>query len=66
MYLHRLSPLDMILGNKPCVQINIEMKYPTEDELDHNFTEKEKVKNIGLIFNSYCDYYNYRVFQVFA
>ena len=37
----RLSPLEMILGHKPNVPIDIYMKYPTEEDLDRDLTKEE-------------------------
>ena len=37
----RVSPLEMILGHKPNVPIDIHMKYPTEEDLDRDLTEEE-------------------------
>ena len=37
----RLSPLEMILGHKPHVPIDIHMKYPTDEDLDRNLTAEE-------------------------
>ena len=37
----RVSPLEMILGHKPNVPIDIHMKYPTEEDLDSDLTMEE-------------------------
>ena len=37
----RVSPLEMILGHKPNVPIDIHMKYPTEEDLDRDLTTEE-------------------------
>ena len=37
----RLSPLEMILGHKPNIPIDIHMKYPTEEDLDRDLTKVE-------------------------
>ena len=37
----RVSPLEMILGHKPHVPIDIHMKYPTEEDLDRDLTMEE-------------------------
>ena len=37
----RLSPLEIILGHKPNVPIDIHMKYPTEEDLDRDLTKEE-------------------------
>ena len=37
----RVSPLEMILGHKPHVPIDIHMKYPTDDELDRDLQRKK-------------------------
>ena len=37
----RVSPLEMILGHKPHVPIDIHMKYLTEEDLDRDLTQEE-------------------------
>ena len=37
----RVSPLEMILGHKPNVPIDIHKKYPTEEDLDRDLTTEE-------------------------
>ena len=37
----RLLPLEMILGHKPCVPVDIFMKYPTDKDLDRDLTTEE-------------------------
>ena len=37
----RVSPLEMILGHKPNVPIDIHMKYATEEDLDRDLTMEE-------------------------
>ena len=37
----RVSPLEMILGHKPNVPIDIHMKYPKEEDLDRDLTTEE-------------------------
>ena len=37
----RLSPLEMILGHKPHVPIDIHMKYPTDKDLNRDLTAEE-------------------------
>ena len=37
----RVSPLEMILGQKPNVPIDIHMKYPTEEDLDRDLTTED-------------------------
>ena len=36
----RVSPLEMILGHKPQVPIDIHMKYPTDKDLERDLTEE--------------------------
>ena len=36
-----VAPLELILGCKPKVPINIHMKYPTDEDLDHDMTAEE-------------------------
>ena len=36
-----VAPLELILGSKPCVPIDIHMKYPTDVDLDRDMTEEE-------------------------
>ena len=60
-FLHRTSmsastnvaPLELILGSKPRVPIDIHMKYPTDEDLDHDITEEE-AKNVA----DYCLSFN--------
>ena len=37
----RVSPLEIILGHKPNVPIDIHMKYLTEEDFDRDLTEEE-------------------------
>ena len=37
----RVCPLEMILGHKPHVPIDIHMKYLTQEDLDRDLTEEE-------------------------
>ena len=47
----RVSPLEMILGHKPHVPIDIYMKCPTQEDLDRDLTEKE----VGRLKREYLD-----------
>ena len=48
-----VAPLELILGCKPRVLINIYMKYPTDEDLDHDLTAEE-AKDIA----EYCLSFN--------
>ena len=48
-----VAPLELILGSKPHIPIDIHMKYPTDQDLDHDMTEEE-VKNVA----DYCLSFN--------
>ena len=49
----RVSPLEMILGHKPMVPVNIHMKYPTDEELGRDLTriEVEEIEHECLEYN---------------
>ena len=40
----RVSPWEIIKGHKPCVPIDIHMKYPTDKDLERDLTEQEVVR----------------------
>ena len=48
-----VAPLELILGCKPRVPINIHMKYPTDEDFDRNLTaeEAEDIAEYCLSFN---------------
>ena len=48
-----IAPLELILGSKPRVPIDIHMKYPTDEDLDRDMTEEE-AKDIA----DYCLSFN--------
>ena len=48
-----VAPLELILGSKPHVPIDIHMKYPTDEDLDRDMTEEE-AKDIA----DYCLSFN--------
>ena len=48
-----VAPLELILGYKPRVPVDIHMKYPTDDDLDQDITEEE-AKDIA----DYCLSFN--------
>ena len=48
-----MAPLELILGSKPHVLIDIHMKYPTDEDLDRDMTEEE-AKDIA----DYCLSFN--------
>ena len=39
----RVAPLEMILGHKPRVPIDIEMKFPTVHDIERDLTEEEVI-----------------------
>ena len=46
-----VAPLELILGCKPRVPIDIHMKYPTDEDLDHDITAEEAKRYIRLLFS---------------
>ena len=47
-----VAPLELILGSKACVPIDIHMKYPTDEDLDRDMTEEAKdIADYCLSFN---------------
>ena len=39
----RIAPLEMILGHKPRLPIDIEMKFPTVHDIERDLTEEEVI-----------------------
>ena len=48
-----VSPLELILGAKPCVPVDIHMKYPTDEDLDCDLAKEEgkEIADYCLSFN---------------